>query len=129
MTLFLSGKRRSDGAIGKTQPYPWNRVGRQALDIRIPTSACNSLASSPTISTTAWLEEGQLLRDASRLAGIPGVMLHGQLDIGGPVDVPWLLAQAWPDVELHVIGEAGHQGNQRMKELILEAGERFADAP
>lgn len=77
----------------------------------------------------AWLEEGQLLRDASRLAGIPGVMLHGQLDIGGPVDVPWLLAQAWPDVELHVIGEAGHQGNQRMKELILEAEERFADAP
>jgi len=56
-------------------------------------------------------------------------MLHGQLDIGGPVDVPWLLAQAWPDVELHVIGEAGHQGNQRMKELILEAEERFADAP
>ena len=77
----------------------------------------------------AWLEEGQILRDASRLAGIPGVMLHGQLDVGGPVDVPWLLAQAWPDAELHVIGDAGHQGNQRMKELILEAGQRFADAP
>ena len=77
----------------------------------------------------AWLDEGQILRDASRLSGIPGVMLHGQLDIGGPVDVPWLLAQAWPDAELHVIGEAGHQGNQRMTELILEAGRRFADAP
>lgn len=77
----------------------------------------------------AWLEEGQILRDASRLAGIPGVMLHGQLDIGSPVDVPWALAQAWPDAELHVIAESGHQGSQRMTQLILEAGRRFADAP
>ncbi len=65
----------------------------------------------------AWLDEGQILRDASRLAGIPGVMVHGPLDVGGP------------DAELHVIGEAGHQGNQGMKDLFLEAGQRFADAP
>ncbi|MGO4103937.1 prolyl aminopeptidase [Leifsonia sp. YAF41] len=77
----------------------------------------------------AWLEEGQILRDASRLAGIPGVMLHGQLDIGSPVDVPWALAQAWPHAELHVIAESGHRGNQRMTEMILEAGRRFADTP
>lgn len=76
----------------------------------------------------AWLDEGQLLRDAGKLTGIPGVMLHGQLDIGGPVDVPWLLARAWPDAELHVISEAGHQGSQRTKDLMLEAGQRFADA-
>lgn len=76
----------------------------------------------------AWLEEGQLLRDAHRLAGIPGVLIHGQLDIGGPVDVPWLLAQAWPDAELHVVREAGHQGNARVMQHILEAAVRFADA-
>ena len=33
----------------------------------------------------AWLEEGQLLRDARRLAGIPGVLIHGRLDLGGPL--------------------------------------------
>ena len=42
---------------------------------------------------------------------------------------PGLLAQVWPDAELHVISESGHRGNQRMTELILEAGRRFADAP
>ena len=26
----------------------------------------------------AWLEEGALLRDAGRLAGIPGVLIHGR---------------------------------------------------
>ena len=77
----------------------------------------------------AWLEEGQLLRNVDRLAGIPGVLLHGQLDLGGPVDVPWLLAQAWPDATLHVIGASGHQGSDEMTERMLAAGRRFADAP
>src|SRR6266540_2996414 len=34
----------------------------------------------------AWLEEGALLRDAGRLAGIPGVLIHGRLDLSGPLD-------------------------------------------
>ena len=77
----------------------------------------------------AWLEEGQLLRDAGRLAGIPGVLIHGRLDLGGPVDVPWLLAQAWPDSRLEVVAEAGHAGSARTTELILRVAEEFADAP
>lgn len=77
----------------------------------------------------AWLDEGQILRDAHRLAGIPGVLIHGRLDIGSPVDVPWLLARAWPDADLVVVDEAGHQGSERTTGLILEAGRRFADAP
>jgi proline iminopeptidase len=76
----------------------------------------------------AWLHEGQILLDASRLAGIPGVMLHGRLDIGSPADVPWLLARAWPNAELHIIAESGHQGSARTTNLMLEAGRRFADA-
>ncbi len=80
-------------------------------------------------SNGAWLEEGQLLRDASRLAGIPGVLIHGRLDIGGPVDVPWLLAQAWPDARLEVVASAGHQGSAETAQLILAAAERFADSP
>lgn len=77
----------------------------------------------------AWLEEGQLLRDAHRLAGIPALLVHGRLDLGGPVDVPWLLARAWPDAQLEVVSEAGHAGSARTTELLLEAAARFADAP
>lgn len=67
----------------------------------------------------AWLEEGQLLRNADRLAGIPGILLHGQLDLGGPVDVPWLQMRAWPDATLHVISASGHQGNNEITERML----------
>src|SRR5580704_12054868 len=44
----------------------------------------------------AWLEEDVLLRDVNRLSGIPGVLIHGRLDLGSPVVTPWRLTQHWP---------------------------------
>jgi proline iminopeptidase len=41
----------------------------------------------------AWLEDGVLLREAGRLDGIPGVLVHGRLDLGGPPMTAWELAQ------------------------------------
>jgi proline iminopeptidase len=73
----------------------------------------------------AWLEDGQLLRDAGRLAGIPGVLIHGRFDIGGPPDVPWLLHRAWPGSELYLV-RTGHQGGDEMTGRMLEALNRFA---
>ncbi|HEV3311733.1 MAG TPA: prolyl aminopeptidase [Chloroflexota bacterium] len=75
----------------------------------------------------AWLEDGQLLREAPRLAGTPGVLIHGLFDIGGPADTAWLLAQAWPDAELHLI-RSGHRGNDEMNSLMIDATNRFARA-
>jgi proline iminopeptidase len=76
-------------------------------------------------SHAAWLEDGQLLRDAHRLAGIPSVLIHGRHDLGGPADVPWLLSQAWPGAELHFVG-TGHAGGDEMTERMMEALDRFA---
>ena len=76
-------------------------------------------------SHAAWLEDGQLLRDAGRLAGIPAVLIHGRLDIGGPPDVPWLLHRAWPGSELHLV-RTGHQGGDEMTERMMTALNRFA---
>jgi proline iminopeptidase len=74
----------------------------------------------------AWLEEGELLANASRLAGIPGVILHGRHDLGGPVAVAWELAQAWPGSELVVVEDSGHTGSETFRRLLLEATDRFA---
>jgi proline iminopeptidase len=73
----------------------------------------------------AWLEEDELLRDASRLAGIPGVLLHGRLDLAGPADIAWQLAGAWPGAELHFVA-GGHTGDAEMERLLLDATDRFA---
>jgi proline iminopeptidase len=77
-------------------------------------------------SHAAWLEEGALLRDANRLAGIPGVLIHGRLDLGSPVRTAWELARAWPDARLVVIDDSGHTGSEAMTNEILAALRRFA---
>jgi proline iminopeptidase len=76
-------------------------------------------------SHAAWLGPDELLRNCGRLAGIPGVLVHGRLDLGGPADVPWLIATAWPEAELHFVG-TGHQGGAEMTEHMLAALDRFA---
>jgi proline iminopeptidase len=73
-----------------------------------------------------WLVEGALLRDAGRLAGIPGVLIHGRLDMGGPLHTAWELARAWPDAELVVIEDSGHTGSDTMRDQIAAAVNRFA---
>jgi len=75
-------------------------------------------------SHAAWLADGQLLRDAGRLAGIPGVLIHGRLDLGAPADVPWLLARAWPDAELHLV-RGGHLSGPAASAIMLDAIARF----
>ncbi len=75
----------------------------------------------------AWLPEGVLLREAQRLAGIPGVLVHGRLDVSGPPDIAWALAQVWPDSELVLVDEAGHGSSEPgMTEALIEATNRFA---
>jgi proline iminopeptidase len=76
----------------------------------------------------AWLEEGILLREAHRLAGIPGVLIHGRLDIGGPLRTAWDLSKAWPDAELRVVEDAGHLGSSTTTGHVLDALNRFATA-
>jgi proline iminopeptidase len=74
----------------------------------------------------AWLEEGRLLRDAERLIGIPGALIHGALDFSSPLDIAWQLAQVWSDCELVVVTDEGHDGGASMTERISSATQRYA---
>ncbi|WP_158887677.1 prolyl aminopeptidase [Amycolatopsis anabasis] len=75
----------------------------------------------------AWLEEGQLIRDAGRLAGIPGVIVQGRYDVITPARTAWDLAKAWPGAELSIVDDAGHAYDEPgiLSELIA-ATDRFA---
>lgn len=74
----------------------------------------------------AWLEDGVLIREAGKLAGVPGALVHGRLDISGPADIAWHVAQAWPDAELHLIDEAGHgTGHPAMGDTVVAVLDRF----
>ncbi len=55
-----------------------------------------------------FMEEGQLLRDAHKLAHIPGVIVQGRYDICTPAKTAWDLHRAWPQAEFHLVDDAGH---------------------
>ncbi|AOS63515.1 prolyl aminopeptidase [Actinoalloteichus hymeniacidonis] len=77
-------------------------------------------------SNAAWLPEGVLLQQADRLTGIPGVLIHGRHDLGGPLGNAWELAGRWPDAELVIVEDAGHTGSDTMRQEFRRALDRFA---
>jgi proline iminopeptidase len=75
----------------------------------------------------AFREDGVLMRDAGRLAGIPGVLIHGRLDLSSPLDIPWQLSRSWPGSRLIVVDDAGHgAGQPGMRDALLAAIDGFA---
>jgi proline iminopeptidase len=60
----------------------------------------------------AFLTENQILANAYKLAGIPGVIVHGRYDVICPLDNAFLLHNAWPQSELQIIREAGHSARE-----------------
>ncbi len=74
-----------------------------------------------------FLEEGQLLRDAHRLADIPGVIVQGRYDVATPARTAWDLSKAWPNASLQIIPDAGHAFNEPgILRALLAATDRFA---
>jgi proline iminopeptidase len=81
------------------------------------------------ISHQSWLEDGANLRGASKLAGIPGVLINGRFDFQAPIKNAWDLYRAWPTSELVVVENAGHSDVQAgIEDEVVRATDRFADA-
>ena len=71
--------------------------------------------------------EDQLLRDAHRIADIPGVIVHGRYDVVCPVQSAFDLHAAWPKAELIVNRTAGHSAFEAEHvDALVAATDRFA---
>jgi proline iminopeptidase len=75
----------------------------------------------------AFLRPNQLLREASKLIGIPGVIVQGRYDLICPMASAWELHQAWEGSELMVIPDAGHSAAEpAIRNALIESTDRFA---
>ncbi|MBH0119018.1 prolyl aminopeptidase [Rhodococcus sp. HM1] len=73
-----------------------------------------------------FLDEGQLLRDAHLLNGIPGVIVQGRYDVVCPATSAWALHRAWPESTLQIVDDAGHAANEPgITHHLVEATDRF----
>lgn len=74
-----------------------------------------------------FMEEGQLIRDAHKLTGIPGVIVQGRYDACTPVRTAWDLHRAWPQADFHIVPDAGHAFDEPgILALLMQSLSRFA---
>ena len=58
----------------------------------------------------AFLGERGILDEIATIAHLPAVLIHGRLDVSGPLITAWDLHQRWPASRLVVIENEGHGG-------------------
>ena len=74
-----------------------------------------------TLVTHYWSNSGfggdEIMDQMNRIKHLPGVLIHGRLDISSPLETPWLLHRAWPGSRLVVLDE-GHGGEQMIEQVM-----------
>lgn len=93
----------------------WNGAPGSYSDRPLAAMLSRARICAHYFGNSVFLDDGVLLRNAGNLAGIPGVLLHGRLDLGSPIETPWELTEVWPGAELVVFDESGHTGTDAVK--------------
>ena len=59
-----------------------------------------------------FIAPNQILADASKLAGIPGIIVHGRYDMICRLSNATALHNAWPESQLNIVRDAGHSASE-----------------
>lgn len=59
-----------------------------------------------------FLQENQLVDEAYKLEGIPGIIVHGRYDMLCPLENAWSLQNKWTGCELRIVRDAGHSATE-----------------
>jgi proline iminopeptidase len=71
--------------------------------------------------------DDQLLRNAKRLRGIPGVIVQGRYDVVCPATSAWELHREWPESKLIIVPDAGHSMSEPgIRSALVEETAQFA---
>ncbi|CAE6415944.1 unnamed protein product [Rhizoctonia solani] len=75
-----------------------------------------------------FMRQGQLLEKQSidKIRHIPTIVVQGRYDVVCPTTTAWALKKEWPDVELHIVPDAGHSARESgTAKLLTEAADKF----
>lgn len=71
--------------------------------------------------------DDQLLSQAHRLRGLPGIIIQGRYDVVTPAETAWALHKAWPEADFEIIPDAGHTATEPgITDALIRATGRFA---
>ncbi|KIJ52555.1 hypothetical protein M422DRAFT_26136 [Sphaerobolus stellatus SS14] len=77
-----------------------------------------------------WMRDGQLLetQEIDKIRHIPTVVIQGRYDVVCPAATAWALKKVWPEIELHIVPDAGHSAREPgTTPLLVEAADKMAD--
>lgn len=107
-------------------------VSDQEVDAILDQSDCFnfSLLENYYMANGCFIPEGELLRKAGRLSGIPMVIVHGRYDVICTPKAAYDLHQAVPGSRLVLVESAGHSGGElRMRSALIEAVQSLETKP
>ncbi|MFN0218891.1 MAG: prolyl aminopeptidase [Hyphomicrobium sp.] len=91
--------------LSELEPKATELQTTYVADARMPPTP---IIEAHYIANDFFLVDGELIANAPRLAGIPGVIVQGRYDLLCPPAAAYALAAAWPGGELQIIEGAGH---------------------
>jgi proline iminopeptidase len=115
---------RWEGATSKLLPDPdfTSQREQEAFALAFAGIECHYFANRGWFSP-----EDQLLRNAARIAHLPGVIVQGRYDVVCPMESAWALHQAWPGADFIITPDAGHSAFEPANSRALVAAtDRFA---
>ena len=127
-----------DPEVRKAAAAAWNRWEGVTVTLLPEEDTIDHMAEGENAVATArienhyfrngcFLEEGQLLDNAWKLDGIPGVIVQGRHDCCTPPRSAWDLKQVWPEVDLQIIPDGGHLYTEPgITDGLVRASDRFA---
>lgn len=75
-----------------------------------------------------FFELNQLLRDAHRIANIPGSIVHGRYDMICPLEQAFALHQVWPKADFQIVGDSGHAASEpSIQQALINATDALAE--
>ncbi len=133
-----------DPAIAVPASYAWHDYERALSRLRPSLPAfpedlpamggeARALPSTPRMeahyfSNDCFLEPGQLLDNAHRLADIPGIIVQSRYDLLCPPQTAHALSRRWPASEVLAVEAAGHsQSETGVERAMVQAVETVAD--
>ena len=126
-----------DPAVHQPAAIAWSRWESSTITL-LPQAETIARFTAPEYATAfarienhyfrhgGWWDEGQLIRDAHRLRGIPAVIVQGRYDMCTPMMTAWDLHRAWPEADLRIVADAGHSALEPgIVHELVEATDRF----
>jgi proline iminopeptidase len=110
-----------DPAIHAPAARAWGETERILSELtpsrtRLDLDALKSSRATPAtpfmeahyFSNNSFMKPDQLMAEADRLAGIPGIIVQGRYDLLCPPKISHALAAVWRDAEIRIVESAGH---------------------